>query len=266
MKNIISQLLETIYRFVLFGRRASLVPPTRLMHDGAQDLLIFKKNGEEFLRYYLELCDLKPNERILDVGCGIGRKTVPLTKYLDGNGRYEGFDIVKEGIDWCRERISKKYTNFYFQHIDVFNKYYNPEGKYKASEYQFPFENESFDFVVLGSVFTHMLPEDMEHYFSEIARVLKKGSRCLITFFLLNRESLELVNAKKSTLDFSHDLGKYRTVNANTPEQTVGYDESFILNIYNKYGLKIRGPIHYGSWCGRREFLSYQDIVIAIKA
>lgn len=84
---------------LLSDRRDSLIPPTRLMFDGPRDFLTFKKNGEEFLRYYIKLCDLKPNEKILDVGCGIGRKTVPLTKYLDENGRYEGFDIVRAGID-----------------------------------------------------------------------------------------------------------------------------------------------------------------------
>lgn len=161
---------------LLLGRRDSLTPPTRLMFDGPKDFLTFKKNGEEFLQYYIELCDLKPNEKILDVGCSIGRKTIPLTKCLNKNGRYEGFDIVKVGIDWCRKKISRKYPNFHFQLVDVFNKHYNPKGKYKASEYRFPFENESFNFVVLGSVFTHMLSEDMENYFSEIARVLKKAA------------------------------------------------------------------------------------------
>jgi ubiquinone/menaquinone biosynthesis C-methylase UbiE len=235
------------------------------MFDGPRDIFTFKKNGEEFLRYYMELCKLKPNEKILDVGCGIGRKTIPLTRYLDENGRYEGFDIVKVGIDWCRKRISTKYPNFHFQLSDVFNKRYNPKGKYKASEYRIPFENESFNFVVLGSVFTHMLPNDMENYLAEIARVLKKGGRCLISFFLLNRESLELINANKSTLDFKYEKGEYRTVNANTPEDAVCYDESFVLGLYEKYGLKIIEPIHYGAWCERRNFLSYQDIIIATK-
>ena len=68
---------------LLLGRSDPLIPPTRLRFDGPQDFLTFKRNGEEFLRHYIELCDLKPNEKILDVGCGIGRKTVPLTKYLD---------------------------------------------------------------------------------------------------------------------------------------------------------------------------------------
>ena len=256
-------LMDTIE--LLLGRRDLLTPPRRLMFDGPRNILTFKKNGEEFLRYYRELCNLKPSEKILDVGCGIGRKTVPLTKYFDKNGRYEGFDLVKVGIDWCRKRISSKYPNFHFQLVDVFNKHYNPKGKYKASEYKFPFENSSFDFVVLGSVFTHMLPKDTENYFSEITRVLKKDGRCLITYFLLNQESLELINAKKSTLDFKYEMGKNRTTNPNMPEEAVCYDESFTLSLYKKYGLKIKEPIHYGSWCEGRGSLSYQDIIVGTK-
>lgn len=250
---------------LILGRRDPLIPPMRLMFDGPRDISTFKKNGEEYLQYYVKLCNLKSNEKILDVGCGIGRKTISLTKYLDKDGRYEGFDIVKAGIDWCKKRISTKYPNFHFQLVDVFNKHYNPKGKHKASEYRFPFDNEHFDFVVLGSVFTHMLPEDMENYLSEIARVLKKGGRCLITYFLLAGESFEFFNAKKSTLDFNYKMGKYRTININKPEDAVCYDESYILNSYKKYGLKINESIHYGSWFKKQDFLSYQDIIIAGK-
>jgi ubiquinone/menaquinone biosynthesis C-methylase UbiE len=269
-KIIISTIIYIIYFprdiiDLLLGRRDPLIPPTRLMFDGPRNISTFKKNGKEFLRYYIKLCNLKPNEKILDIGCGIGRKTVFLTKYLDENGRYEGFDIVKVGIEWCRKRISSKYPNFHFQLVDVFNNHYNPKGKYRASEYRFPFENESFDIVVLGSVFTHMLPEDMENYFSEIVRVLKKGGRCLITFFLLNRESFEFFNPKKSQLNFKYKMGKYRTININMPEDAVCYDESYVLSIYEKYGLVITQSIHYGSWFKRQDFLSFQDIIIATK-
>ena len=59
----------------LFGHYASLIPPLELMHDGPVGFEEFKTNGEEFFRYYTKLCDLKPYERMLDVGSGIGRKT-----------------------------------------------------------------------------------------------------------------------------------------------------------------------------------------------
>lgn len=276
-KNIIKKLvprpIRLIGRYVIYfpvdiinsllGRKDPLVLPVRLI--GYKASLAFKKDGEEFFRYYIELCRLKPGAKVLDVGCGVARKAIPLIKYLDGTGRYEGFDIIKTEIDWCKKRISTKYPNFNFQQVDIFNKCYNPRGRYRASEFRFPFEDECFDFVVLGSVFTHMLPEGVENYLSEISRVLKKGGKSLITFFLLNKESLELINAQKSTLDFAYEYGRYRTINPDMPEDAVCYDEPYILSLYEKCGLKIEELIHYGAWCGRQDFLSHQDIIIATK-
>jgi hypothetical protein len=45
----------------------------------------------------------------------------------------------------------------------------------------------------------------------------------------------------------------------------VAFEENYIRTLYGKYGLRIMEPIHYGSWCGRRNFLSYQDIIVASK-
>lgn len=96
--------------------------------------------------------------------------------------------------------------HFHFQHSNVYNKYYNPHGKVRAQDFQFPFDDESLDFVFLTSVFTHMLPSDLENYLSEISRVLKTGGKCLITFFILNEESESLVRSGRSTLDFRYKI------------------------------------------------------------
>jgi SAM-dependent methyltransferase len=240
-----------------------LTPPMRMaFFVGVGD---YKKIGEEFLRYFIELGSLKPTENVLDVGSSIGRMAAPLTKYLDEGGSYEGFDIVKEGVDWCKRKIAHRYPNFHFQLAEVFNKNYNPDGKYRAVEYRFPYKNESFDFVFLTSVFTHMLAHDIENYVSEIVRVLRKDGKCLITFFLLNKESLKLIETKKSTLDLKFVFDEYRTIDKDTPEAAIAYDEQFIRGLYGKYGLNIKEPTYYGSWSGRKEFLSYQDIIVATR-
>jgi SAM-dependent methyltransferase len=248
----------------LFGDLAPLVPPVDQMFDGPQSLEAFKSNGEEFLRYYKELWGLRRDETMLDVGCGIGRKTLPLTRYFTDGATYEGVDITKAGIDWCRDRITTRYPNFHFQQIDVYNKHYNPTGRSQPSAYKFPFESEQFTFVMLGSVFTHMLRRGLENYLSEIARVMKKGAKCAITYLLLNEESLQLIEAGKSTLDLKYVVDQCRVVSSDIPEMAIAFEESWIKALYAETGLRIV-RLDYGSWCGRANCLSYQDMIFAVK-
>ena len=239
-----------------------LLPPEDAIFIGGGD---FQRIGEEFFGYLVGLGGLRPHDRVLDVGCGIGRLAIPLTRYLKAPGSYDGLDIVPLGIDWCREQITPRHPRFRFHLADVFNRSYNPRGRLDASTYAFPFLPASFDFVFLTSVFTHMLPADLENYLYEISRVLRRGGKCLITYFLVNAESAALMEAGRSQFPFKYRRGGYRTISRHRPEDAVCYEEGFIRTLHQKYGLPIEGSIRYGSWCGRADFLSHQDIVLAVR-
>jgi len=58
--------------------------------------------GRLFLPHLIELGELKPTHTVLDVGCGIGRVAIPLTKFLS-EGMYYGFDIVPSAITRCQK-------------------------------------------------------------------------------------------------------------------------------------------------------------------
>jgi len=172
---------------------------------------------------------------------------------------------MRAQVRWCQRRISSRFPNFHFQVADIYNPAYNPRGRYKAREYVFPYGDNAFDFVFATSVFTHMLPQDMERYLTEIVRVLKPGGRCLVTFFLLSPQSLELIAKKQSTLDFAYGLEGYRTISREVPESAVAYDEEYVRSLVAQLGAEINAPVHYGFWCGRDKFLSKQDIIVAHK-
>lgn len=247
-------------------KNARSIPPLRLRRRSSGNLGInaFVRYGKQHILYLKKLCGLKKNAKVLDVGCGCGALALPLTKYLSQNGFYEGFDIIKGSIDWCKKNISSRYPNFNFQVVDIYNGKYFPKGKKEASTFKFPYEDHAFDTVFLFSVFTHMLPKDMENYLHEISRVLKRDGQCLITYFLINETSLELMNKE----DFRYIFKNHRTnrllKNNGTYEDSTAYEENYLRKLYARNGLKIK-KIYYGSWSRRKEYLSFQDFVIATK-
>jgi len=245
----------------VFGRRKELVPPRYLSFVGGGD---FEAIGDDFLRHFIDLGGLSPEDRVLDVGCGIGRLARPLTKYLVA-GSYEGIDIVPQGIKWCQQNITNRYPNFRFQLADIFNRMYNARGRFQPAEYRLPFSEREFDFCYLTSVFTHMLRRDMEHYLAEVARTLRPNGRSLITFFLLNEESRGLMSAGRSSLDFKFALDGCWTDEEDMPEHAVAFDEAYIRALYRELGFTLE-TVRYGAWCGRAEYLSSQDIVVARKS
>src|ERR1700758_3353234 len=215
------------------GSPGELLPPRELQDwVGLGGPVVFKATGDEFLGYLVDLCGLQPGDAVLDVGCGSGRMALPLTGYLNPNGRYAGFDVSREAIAWCTENISESHPNFDFTFVDVQNGTYNPTGKYKSSDFRFPYPDGSFDVVLLASVFTHMLPADVTHYLHEIVRVLKPGGRSLITFFLLNEESLALIKEGKGHFNFEHEMPGYRTTHVDHPEAAIAYPEAFVRDLY----------------------------------
>ena len=245
------------------GKKENLMPPQGMIFTESGD---FIKQGETFLKYFIDLGRLKPDQSVLDVGSGIGRMAIPLTKYLSETGKYEGFDIVKKGIKWCSKNITANYPNFNFKYINLKNSLYNLSSNQEASQITFPYKDNCFDFVFLTSVFTHMLPSDVENYLNEINRVLKKSGICFVTFFILDKESEEFM-AKNNSFNFLFKKGNYCLMDETVPEANVAYNYDYLLNTFNDIGLRIKSE-HRGYWPRRpkKDSLNFQDILILEKS
>jgi SAM-dependent methyltransferase len=251
---------DVVQGVLVGGARPVGLPPRSLLDIGPGD---FHAIGREFLGHFVRLGTLRPAERVLEIGCGPGRMALPLTGYLAAEGRYVGVDVSARAIRWCRRHISRRHPNFTFLHVDVHNQRYNPGGTIQAQDLRLPVLDRSFDFVLLTSLFTHMYPEDARHYLHEIARLLQPTGRLFCTWFLLNRAQAALAEQRRNLVDFCFDRGGYRIRDQSLPESAVAVEEQLVRAMLAEAGLAIREPIRFGSWTGREDGLSFQDILLA---
>jgi SAM-dependent methyltransferase len=245
------------------GTRDVMVPPRRQQFVGHGN---YRHIGEEFLGHLVDVGRLRPHERVLDVGCGSGRIALALLDYLDATGSYEGFDVNPQGIGWATRTITARNPRFHFQVADVRNDHYNQGGTVPATDYPFPYDDATFDLALVVSVFTHMRAPEVQHYMTELARVLRPGGRCLMTFYLLNESSRAAITAGSADLSFRYGDGIERFEYRNRLVEGVAYDEHDIRDWAASSGLLVSDSIHCGSWSHHPRPLSFQDIVLAIKA
>jgi len=225
------------------------LPPFHLRRE-VGDPSIFQSSGAEWLSYARLLCDLQPHERVLDVGCGCGLMALSLEDYLSAEGSYTGIDVQAGAVKWCQAHIGRRRGNFNFVHLDHRSGRYNPRGE--SGSMRLPFEDSSFDLLLVKSVFTHLLREDVEAYAAEISRVLAPGGRCLASWFLLDDDS--------PNFPFGDAVCRYQS--EQSPETAVAYAEPYVRALFARHRLEIREPIHRGTWSGRPGGLSRQDLTI----
>lgn len=101
---------------------------------------------------------------VLDVGCGTGRNISFVKESVNRlEYKYFGIDYSAHCVNFARNQY-KKQNVIFVQH----------EGKI------LPFPDESFDFIVSSHVLEHIPVGDVNLYFSELSRILKKNGTLVI--------------------------------------------------------------------------------------
>ena len=117
------------------------------------------------------LQQLKGNERILDIGCGDGRITADVSKFIP-HGAILGIDPSIPMLDWARKQYcSLEYPNLPFQ-----------EGGFLE-----PNISESFDIIISNCALQHC--SNQSQAFKNLAKLLKPGGKLLIMIPALNNEA-----------------------------------------------------------------------------
>jgi SAM-dependent methyltransferase len=238
----------------------SLIPPRGMRFN---DTSTYISAGKKGLAEIIDACSLQPHHRVLDVGCGSGSVALPLLSYLQ-QGSYDGFDIVPSWVLWCQKHITAANPRFRFEFVDVYSKHYNSSGTITSETLKFPYDNDSFDCVMLMSIFTHMRLAGIHNYINEIARVMKLGGHAFITTFLLNEESRKSIVDGKSSLAFPYPFEGCLTLDEVFPETAIAVPQNHITDWLAQAGLQLE-HVNYGSWADRPGRQNLHDNLIIKK-
>lgn len=209
----------------------------------------FDQAGTWFLDEFRKLGLFSRGIQILDIGCGCGRLAYALA--MDAALRelqinYTGMDVDRAGVHWCQWHISPKNPRFTFYHADCYNRSYNPHGAIAAANYHFPHADASFELILLTSVCTHLLEQELRNYIKEIARLLAPGGVAYATFFLYERSEEVTAGIARHGIAFPFVQGDCAVNREDYPTNAVAYNEAFVRELVQQTGLRIVEPARYG--------------------
>lgn len=177
-------------------------------HPRFYDILVRVLTGGHegaFRALTLDLADLRPGERVLDVGCGTGTLAIEARGRVGSDGTVTGIDAAEEMILRAREKADAADVDVAFE---------------TAPAEALPFADGSFD-VVLTSLFLHHLPDDLQpQAFREMRRVLVPGGRLLVVDF---RPPRGRVGRALTSLILSHRMADCDIRNAVPLAEAAGF-------------------------------------------
>jgi SAM-dependent methyltransferase len=240
-----------------------LYPPLHLRRH-ASGLDSLDGSGRAFVAYLKLLLGLRSGQRLWDLGCGCGLLELAL-EFCQWRGQLFAVDLHRPSILWAQRHISRRIPEFRFVHADIHNSAYWPRGRLSAEQWFAGFPEHDFDVVIAKSLFTHMLPQELDVYLRQLGQRLKPAGKALLTFFLLNRGQEEIRARNQRRFVKPVPDAVYAVFRRIAPSAAVAYEEAHVLDRLDAHGLRIEQGIHYGWWTGRQDALSSQDIVVVTR-
>lgn len=161
---------------------------------------------------FLKQMGLRPEHKMLDIGCGTLRGGRFFISYLNPSN-YSGIDISPACIDAARSLVVNE---------DLEDKRPNLILNESMSMRFEEFENQIFDFLLAQSVFTHLPESVLDECFANIGKVMGPQSRFYFTYFQSDEPK-----------QFSHKEFSYPWTFFDSLARKHGFDAEEISDSYN---------------------------------
>ena len=163
---------------------------------------------EDMEKIILEIKRKNKSAKVLDLGCGVGRNTIPL---IEAGFDVFAFDSAPEGIKILRRKLTERDKKADLKILD-----------FKG---ELPYESNFFDAIISVQVLQHGYESDIKNSIKEINRILKKNGIIFITlcgrYDAKGKERYTLVKTAKKVAN-------------NTYIPTIGSEIGMPHFIYNK--------------------------------
>jgi demethylmenaquinone methyltransferase/2-methoxy-6-polyprenyl-1,4-benzoquinol methylase len=115
----------------------------------------------------LQLANVQPGQRILDVACGTGRGTVGLAQSVGATGSIDALDLSEAMLEQARAKVGK---------LGLGSRVHFKQGNAR----ELPYPDETFDLVYNGYMFDLIPLDGFLPILKEMRRVLKPGGKLVL--------------------------------------------------------------------------------------
>jgi len=233
---------------VVLRRNDHYTPPRRLRHVGEGE---YTEVGETWLGLLRSLALVRPDERVLEIGCGAGVLARPLHRHLGPGARYVGIDDDEVAVQWCKTAYKDR-PDFSFELAEDLS----------VTDLVLPFQDETFDVVVMHDVLSHLAPEAVAARLREARRLIIGEGRLFATAFLLDAVARAALADGSAAIAFATDEGAPGAEGVHAGEHMRAIDEEWLLDRVAEAGFKTVG-IRHGSWTPREDTKAFPDVLVA---
>lgn len=239
---------------------AMLNVPARFVRGAFDDHDESVRSAHWLIRHicdHLSLGDLSGTD-VLDFGCGVKLSEALINDALPIK-RYVGFDVYRDLITFLQENVED--DRFEYFHVNARNALYNPDGEPLTAELPLSIDGQTFDLIVLLSVFTHLEPTDYRAMLKLLRRFAKPGTVLLYSLYIdeLTPGGHGLMDSWARTLSEAgerfddalaehivHDTGArriapFKDLDPSRPLRWALYSESFARQLIDGTGWKVVG-------------------------
>ena len=230
------------------------------------------------LPFLIDTGSLGESTCVLDFGCGLGRLAGAFAMSNGAYGRYFGYEPETVALDWLKSAYSgNEFFRFGGSPLPHDMNYVTNSGSLGTAAKSFEdrvgalpdpqvlanlLDGHKFNLQFSSSVFTHMWGVDIVETIKRFRPIATKDAVFVNTWLIVDEFAQDALNSGTADRKLPIEVGGVLTYSHSNPLVCTAFRLNEVERIYQEAGHEIQ-DILYGSWSGRSNGVTYQDIVIS---